>query len=144
MCLWGPELQRRKLISDQRFVRVLVVDDFTAWRQYVVEKLKENPKLRVVDFASDGLEAVRKAEELKPDLILLDIGLPRMNGIEAARQIRKLVPKSKIIFLTQECSPDVVQAALSVGAEGCVLKTNAESDLLAAVEVVTSGRQFLG
>lgn len=67
-----------------------------------------------------------------------------MNGIEAARQIRKLVPKSKIIFLTQECSPDVVQAALSVGAEGCVLKTNAESDLLAAVEVVTSGRQFLG
>jgi len=76
-------------------------------------------------------------------LILLDIGLPSLNGIEVARQIRKLVPQSKIIFLTQESSVDVVQAALSSGAEGYVLKMNAESDLLAAVEAVMSGKQFV-
>ncbi len=99
--------------------------------------------LCVVDCASDGFEAVRKAEELKPDLILLDIGLPNLNGIEVARQVRKLVPRSKIIFLTQEFSADVVQLALSLGADGYVFKINAENDLLAAVEAVISGKQFV-
>jgi DNA-binding NarL/FixJ family response regulator len=77
-------------------------------------------------------------------LILLDIGLPGLNGIAAARQIRELVPKSKIIFLTQETSIDIVQVALSSGAEGYVFKTSAESHLLAAVEAVISGKQFVG
>jgi DNA-binding NarL/FixJ family response regulator len=124
-------------------IRVLVVDDFAVWRNYVLGKLRENPYLQVVDFASDGLEAVRKVLELKPDLILLDIGLPGLNGIAAARQIRELAPKSKIIFLTQETSIDIVQAALSSGAEGYVFKTSAESHLLAAVEAVLSGKQFV-
>jgi DNA-binding NarL/FixJ family response regulator len=124
-------------------IRVLVVDDFAPWRNYVLEKLRENSCLHVVDFASDGLEAVRKAMELKPDLILLDIGLPGLNGITAAKQIRELVPNSKIIFLTQETSIDIVQAALSSGAEGYVFKTSAEIHLLAAVEAVLSGKQFV-
>jgi DNA-binding NarL/FixJ family response regulator len=97
----------------------------------------------VVDSASNGLEAVRKAVELKPDLILLDIGLPGLSGIEAARQIRKLAPESKIIFLTQETSTDFVQVALSLGAQGYVRKTSAECHLLAAVEAVISGKQFV-
>jgi DNA-binding NarL/FixJ family response regulator len=109
----------------------------------VVDKLRENPNLRVVDFASDGLEAVRKAEELKPDLILLDVGLPHMNGIEAARQIRKLVPESKILFLTQESSAYLAQGLLRLGADGYVVKMSAESDLSLAVEVVVSGKQFV-
>jgi DNA-binding NarL/FixJ family response regulator len=92
---------------------------------------------------SDGLEAVRKAEELRPNLILLDIGLPSLNGIEAARQIRKLVPESKIIFLTQESSIDLVQEALRLGACGYVIKIKAKRDLLAAVETVISGKQFV-
>lgn len=97
----------------------------------------------MVDFASDGLEAVCKACEVRPDLILLDIGLPSLNGIEAARQIRKLVPESKIIFLTIESSATVAQEALSLGAEGYVLKIYADSDLLKAVEAVMSGKRFV-
>ena len=134
---------QEKPISNPSFVRVLIVDDFDAWKQYVLEKLQQNPILHVVDFASDGLEAVRKALELKPDLILLDIGLPGLCGIEAAKQIRNLLPESKIIFLTQERSTDVVQAALNSGAQGYVFKTSAECHLLAAVEAVISGKQFV-
>jgi DNA-binding NarL/FixJ family response regulator len=98
--------------------------------------------LEVVCELSDGLAAVQKAVELKPDLVLLDIGLPGLNGIEAGRQIRKLVPNAKIIFLTQESSADVVQEALRLGALGYVVKTRAGSDLMPAVEAVLQGKQF--
>jgi DNA-binding NarL/FixJ family response regulator len=100
--------------------------------------------LQVIGEASDGLEAVQKAEELKPDLILLDIGLPTLNGIEAARQIRKLAPESKILFVSQESSADLVQEALSLGAWGYVAKTRAGSELLVAVEEVLHDRRFVG
>jgi DNA-binding NarL/FixJ family response regulator len=89
------------------------------------------------------MQAVQKAEELKPDLILLDIGLPKLNGIEAARQIRKLSPQSKIIVVSQESSADMVQAALNSGALGYVVKTRAGSDLLAAIEAAILGKQFI-
>jgi DNA-binding NarL/FixJ family response regulator len=122
---------------------VLVVDDFEPFRSFVCSTLKQKPELEVVCELSDGLAAVQKAAELKPDLILLDIGLPGLNGIEAGRQIRNLVPDSKIIFLTQESSEDVVQAALGLGARGYVVKTRAGSDLLAAVEAVLQGQQYV-
>ena len=123
-------------------VRILVVDDFEMFRQFVVELLGKRPELQVVGEASDGLEALQKAVELRPDLILLDIGLPGLNGIEAARQMRSLVPESKIIFLTIETSADMVQEALSVGARGYVVKTMAESELLTAMEAVLLGTTF--
>jgi DNA-binding NarL/FixJ family response regulator len=119
--------------------RVLVVDDFEAFRRFVCSTLGKNPELQVVGEASDGLEAVHKAKELQPDLILLDLGLPTLNGIEAARQIRKLAPESKILFLSQESSADVVQEALSMGALGYIVKAHAGSELLAAVEAVLQG-----
>jgi DNA-binding NarL/FixJ family response regulator len=81
--------------------------------------------------------------ELKPDLILLDIGLPTLHGFEVARQIRELVPESKIIFLSQESAADIVQEAFTVGAWGYVVKATARSDLLAAVEAVLSGKKFV-
>jgi len=124
-------------------VCILVVDDFEPWRRFVSSLLRTILELQVAGEASDGLEAVQKAVELKPDLILLDIALPTLNGIEAARQIRKLVPESKIIFLSQESSADVVQAALSVGAWGYVVKANAGRELPAAVETVISGMKFV-
>ena len=124
-------------------VRVLVVEDFEQFRRFVCATLGKRPDLQVVGEVSDGFEAVQKAVELKPDLILLDIGLPTLNGIEVARQIRKLVPESKIIFLSQESSAEVVQEALSLGAWGYVVKTRAGSDLLTAVEAVISGKQFV-
>jgi DNA-binding NarL/FixJ family response regulator len=124
-------------------VRILMVDDFEAWRHFTLSLLRGKSELQVVGEASDGPEAVGKAVELKPDLILLDIGLPTLNGFEAARQIRTLVPECKIIFLTQESSADVVQEALSLGACGYVVKARAGSDLLAAVEAVLSGKTFV-
>jgi DNA-binding NarL/FixJ family response regulator len=124
-------------------VRILVVDDFEMFRQFVVELLGKRPELQVVGQASDGLEAIQKAVELRPDLILLDIRLPNLNGIEVARQMRSLVPESKIIFLTQESSADVVQKAFSVGARGYVTKNMLLADLLAGVEAVLLGRKFV-
>jgi CheY-like chemotaxis protein len=99
--------------------------------------------LQIVGEASDGLEAVQKAEELQPDLIVLDIGLPTLNGIEAARRIRKLSPESKILFVSQESSADVAQEAFSLGALAYVVKAHAGSELLAAVEAVLEDRQFV-
>ena len=123
-------------------VRVLVVEDYEPFRRFVCSTLGKRPELRVIGEASDGLEAVHKADELEPDLILLDVGLPTLNGIEAARRIRKVSPKSKILFLSQESSADVGQEALSLGAWGYVLKARAGNDLLAAVEAVLLGEHF--
>jgi DNA-binding NarL/FixJ family response regulator len=92
--------------------------------------LAKRREWQVVGEASDGIEAVHKVEELQPDLILLDIGLPSLNGIEAARRIRELAPDTKILFLSQDFSPDIVQEALSAGARGYILKTYAGSELL--------------
>jgi len=122
---------------------VLVVEDFDPFRSFVCSVLKQNPELDVVCELSDGLAAVQKAEGLKPDLILMDIGLPGLNGIEAGRQIRKLLPNAKIIFLTQESAEDVIQEALRLGALGYVVKTRAGSDLLPAVEAVLQGKQYV-
>jgi len=113
------------------------------FRQFVVELLGKRPELQVVGEASDGLEAIQKAVELRPDLILLDIGLPSLNGIEVARQMRSLVPESKIIFLTQASSADLVQKAFSAGARGYGTKNMLLADLLAGVEAVLLGRKFV-
>jgi DNA-binding NarL/FixJ family response regulator len=124
-------------------VRVLVVDDFEPFRRFVCAKLGKIPALHVVGEVADGTEAVSKAEELRPDLILLDIGLPTLNGIEAARLIRRLPSESKIVFVSQESSPDIVQEALNTGAAGYVVKTRVVRDLSAAIEAVCGGRQFV-
>jgi DNA-binding NarL/FixJ family response regulator len=124
-------------------IRVLVVDDYEPFRRFVCSTLKRKPDLQIVGEVSDGLEAVRRVEELQPDLMVIDIGLPTLNGIEAARRIRKLCPECRILFVSQETSADVVQEALSLGALGYVVKTHAGSELLPAVEAVCQGRQFL-
>jgi len=124
-------------------IRVLVVDDYELFRRFVCSTLGTRQDLQVVGEATDGLEAVRMAEELRADMIVLDIGIPTLNGIEAARQIRKLLPESKILFVSQESSADVVQEALSLGALGYVLKTRAGIDLLTTVEAVCQDRQFV-
>lgn len=124
-------------------IRVIVVEDFPPFREFICKELAKWPNFQVICEVSDGLQAVQKAKEHQPDLILLDIGLPTLNGIAAARQILKLAPESKIIFVTQESSPAVVQEALNLGARGYVVKTRAAIDLLAAVEVVLEGRQFV-
>ena len=120
-----------------------MVDDFADWWHWVLEKLRENRNLQVVGVASGGPEAVLKAKELQPDLVLLDIGLPKLDGIAAARHIRKVAPESKFLFLSQETDPDVVRAALSAGGHGYVAKSDADRELLAAIEAVMRGKTFL-
>jgi two-component system nitrate/nitrite response regulator NarL len=123
--------------------RVMVVEDYQSFREFVCLKLALRPELQVICEVSDGLEAVLKAEELKPDLILLDMGLPTLNGFEVAHRILGLAPKSKIIFSSQESSPDIVQEAMRLGACGYVFKTHAEADMLVAIDAVLSGKQFV-
>jgi len=125
-------------------VRVLVVDDYDPFRRFICSTLKQMPDLEIIGEAQDGLDAVQKSEALQPDLIVLDLGLPGLNGIEAARRIRKLSPESKLLFVSQESSADVVQEVLGLGALGYVVKAHAGSELLAAVEAVRQGRQFIG
>jgi DNA-binding NarL/FixJ family response regulator len=122
---------------------VLVVEDFEPFRRLVCSMLARERELRIVGEASDGLEALQQAAELQPDLILLDIGLPGLHGIEAARRIRKLSPRSRIIFVSQESSADVAEEAFSLGAMGYVVKAHAGSELLDAVAAVQQGRQFV-
>jgi len=122
--------------------RILVVEDFEPWRRLISSMLEKEPHLHIICEASDGLEAVQKAKEMRPDLILLDIGLPKLNGIEAARQIRRSAPKSKILFLSQESSAAVVREALRFGA-GFVVKADAGRELLSAVKAVILGEPFL-
>ncbi len=124
-------------------IRILVVDDFKDWLRQVRLLFQSRPECQVIAEASDGSEAVQKAEELKPDLIVLDVGLPNLSGIEAARQIRQRSPNSKIIFLSQNSDLDVVRAAFDMGALGYVHKTDAGSELLPGVDAVLGGKQFL-
>jgi DNA-binding NarL/FixJ family response regulator len=124
-------------------IRVLVVEDFEPIRNSVCLKLQTDPKLQVVGEVSDGLEAVQKAEELQPELILLDIGLPTLNGLQAARLIRKVSPSSKIVFVSQESSTEVIEEALRIGANGYIAKTDLGRELLPGVGIILSGNIFI-
>lgn len=130
-------------IPDAPSVRVLVVDDFEPFRRFMCSTIGTESDLRIICEVSDGLEAVQKAGELKPDLILLDIELPTLNGIDAARQILKVSPQSKILFVSQESSADVVLEGLALGALGYLVKVDAGGELLAAVRAVLEDRQFV-
>jgi two-component system, NarL family, response regulator NreC len=116
---------------------ILVVDDFDPWRSFVRSILERIPSFRVVGEASDGLEAIEKAATLAPDVVLLDIGMPRLNGIETGKRIRQSSPKSSIIFLTQENDSDVRAAALATGAVAYVLKSRASDELRTMIEMAT-------
>jgi DNA-binding NarL/FixJ family response regulator len=123
-------------------LRILLVD-VLAWRRFVALLVRMRFDCDVVDEATDGIEAVQKATELQPDLILLETGLPRLNGFQAARRIRKLSAKSKILFFSQLHDPEIVRAALAAGASGYVVKWDAGSELLTGITAVLEGKQFL-
>jgi DNA-binding NarL/FixJ family response regulator len=124
-------------------IRILVVDDYEPWRQKICSILQIRPELRIVAEVGDGLAAVQAAEELKPDLILLDIGLPKLNGIQAAVRIQQVSRKSKVLFLSEHRSRDIAEEALSTGAGGYVVKSDAGSELLPGIEAVLHGKQFV-
>lgn len=120
----------------ESFLQVLVVDDYQPFRQFIASMLRKIREVQVVGEAADGLEAVSQAGELRPDLVLMDVGLPGVNGIEAARRIRKLDPECQIVFLSLESSPDVITEALELGAVSYIIKENVGTELLPVVEAV--------
>ena len=124
-------------------IRILVVEDYEPFRKLVCSIIEDRAEFEIIAQAADGLEAIQKAEELQPDLILLDIGLPRLNGIAAARQIGKLSPKSKILFLSQDTDAEIVKAALETGGNGYVVKWDAGDQLFEAIETIVRGGQFV-
>ena len=125
-------------------ITVLLVEDFAAFRIVISSLLRNKPEVQIIAEASDGIEAVQMARQLQPSLILLDIALPKQNGIAAALQIRELAPQSKIIFVTQETSVDIVKEAIALGAMGYVVKIKVQSELLKAIDAVLEGKQFIG
>ena len=127
----------------EAILRVLIVEDYEPMRRYIASKVQGQPQLQIVAEVADGTEAVQKAEELQPDLILMDVGLPTLDGIEAARRIQKVSPKSKILFVTENRSLDIAEEALRSGGVGYVLKSDAGRDLLPAIEAVLRGKRFL-
>jgi DNA-binding NarL/FixJ family response regulator len=124
-------------------VRILVVENFEPLRHFVCSTLQKQPEYQVISEVSDGAEAVQKAQELQPDLILLDIGLPTLNGFEVARRIREHAPRSKILFVSEDRSANIAESALRIGASGYVIKSNAARELLPAVGAVLQGKQFV-
>lgn len=124
-------------------VRILIVDDFEPWRRSVCSMLARHTEWQVVGEAGDGVEAIQKAQTLRPEVILLDLGLPKLNGIEVARAIRTIVPDTKILFLTAVNDIDLVKAAFETGAQGYVLKTDAPTDLLPALAGILRGADFV-
>ena len=124
-------------------IRTLVVDDYAPWRGFLRCTLRTHDEFEAVAECCDGPEAIQKAKELRPDLVLLDIGLPTLNGIEAARQIREVSPESKILFVSQNRSPEIVEEGLSTGADGYVVKSDAARDLLPAIKAIFEGKRFI-
>ena len=124
-------------------IRILVVDDYQPWRRFVCSMLQKQPGLLVVGEAGDGLDAVQRAQSRKPDLILMDVGLPKLNGIEAANRIGAVAPAAKILFLSTTHDANVVHAALNNGAMGYVLKATAGAELLLAIKAVLRGEEFV-
>lgn len=124
-------------------IRILVVEDFEPFREFVTSALAQDPELQVIGELSDGLEAVAAAAELRPELVLLDIDLPSLNGIAAARRIREHSPQSKILFVSGGQSADIVEQALSTGAAGYLVKSEAGRQLLAAVAAVLQGKHYI-
>jgi len=124
-------------------IRCLLTDDHTLFRQGVRRLLEGEADFEVVGEASDAGQAVEKARELKPDIVLMDIGMPGLSSFEAARQIRKNRPETKILFLTMYEDEDYLVQCLEAGAAGYVLKDTAAPQLLTAVRDVYKGGKYL-
>jgi DNA-binding NarL/FixJ family response regulator len=127
----------------KRSIRILVVDDFSPFRDFLSVTLRQIPEFEIVGEAADGVEAVEKIHELSPDLILLDIGLPTLSGIEVTRKVQGSSAPPKILVVSGICEWDVIECAFLSGADGYVVKSDAAEELISAVESVLLGRQCI-
>lgn len=127
----------------QRLIRVLIVDDFPSWRVKLCDSLKSHPEILLVGEAADGKSALENASKYQPDLILLDIGLPDISGLQVAKQLSRIAPRAEILFLSADHSHETVRMAFESGARGYVLKSNAGSQLTSAISAVRRGDRFV-
>lgn len=125
-----------------RKVRILVAEDIELWRHFISSTLLKEPSFEIICEVVDGLQAVLMAEQHQPTIALMDIGLPRLCGLDAARSIKRLAPNTAIIFLSGQQDMDIVQTALGLG-NGYVLKSDAANDLIAAIHSVATGKVFV-
>lgn len=130
-------------MNAQRKTRVLIADDHTIVRQGLRAILKGEKDIEVVGEAADGREAIRKVNALHPDVVVLDISMPRMNGLEAAERITRDAPRTRVVALTMHSSEEYVYSLLKAGARGFLLKESASSDLVEAIRVVRDGGSYL-
>jgi two-component system response regulator DesR len=137
---WDARFERLQTLPD---VRVLIVDDFEPWSELVVSILEEHGGIEIVAVASNGRDGVRKAVDLEPDVVLLDINLPDMNGFEAARLLQMLVADSRIVFVSGQHSPGLARAAIAAGVLGYVAKSDALTELAAAIAAVSAGKMYM-
>jgi DNA-binding NarL/FixJ family response regulator len=124
-------------------VRILVVEDYEPFRLFLTSLVQKKPEWQIVCEVSDGPQAILKARDLQPTLVLLDIGLPELDGIEVARQIRDKAPNSKILFVSQEPSEEIVREVLALGARGYVLKAQSARELIPAIDAVLRGQRVV-
>ena len=130
-------------MTDLTEVRILIVDDNAAWRRFLVEELQKQ-LIQVVGTAEDGLFAIEQTRVLKPSVILMDVWMPRLNGLEATRAIGKFAPAANVLMLTNNDDAEVVQAALAAGARGYLLKSFVATELTAAITAILNGSVFIG
>ena len=122
---------------------MLVVDDFEDWRKFVLSVLQRETGYEIVGEADDGLKAIQLAEQLRPCVVVLDVSLPGLNGVEACRWIGKVTPATKIVFLSEHWDREIVKGALNAGAAAYVAKSDAANDLIAAIQAVARGETYL-
>jgi DNA-binding NarL/FixJ family response regulator len=126
-----------------RSIRVFLVEDFSPFREFLRTALEQMPGFEIVGESADGIEAVQKIRELNPDLVLLDVGLPHLNGIEVARQVQNFSAHSIILFVSQICDWDIIEHAFLYGASGYVVKADAAAEFVPAVESVRRGTHYI-
>lgn len=125
------------------FIRVLAVDDSVRWQIYILKSFRTESDLKIVAQVGDGLQAVQKAAELCPDIIVMDLSLPSINGLEATRRIRGVSAHSKVLFFSEHSSKDLIAAAFEAGAHGYVLKSDAAFDLVTGVRAILKNEEYL-
>jgi DNA-binding NarL/FixJ family response regulator len=123
-------------------LRILLVDDFPAVRRGVKHLVESNQEWEIVAEACDGQEGLREVVRLRPDIAVVDIGMPRMNGLDLTRAVRNSVPNTKVLILTEYSSQQMMREARDAGADGYVIKSYAGSELLAAIQALSEERSF--